>query len=422
MLVIASQADALLEAARLLSDDDRVAQLRTSSYHVSVGESDTFLAEELSNSGNYLLKDILEQGITLTGPFHQETSITLPVSSDYTLSSQGKMVFELRYSENLDFDRSLVTVYWGTDRIPLASSKLSADQASGHTLSFTIPADAVGSEGNVIVIAFELEVKDLDCTPRQIDMPWAYISENSAVYLPESDQASLSLGNWPAPFQRNGRLNNVLVVIPDAPTASDLILLGRTMTAVGTNSDAYGTLRVITASNFQTSDAQANLIVIGMGAKNTLFSNINTQLLFQYDTLQSEFLSNDKVIFSNSYASEVGSIQLLVSPFDEDYSLLAITAPQQSGLDALTEVMSNPTLQWGLDREVALVDSMLEMSTYQFTYSSIATSERPSIVDTVVENQDSLIFALIGLGTMLLLLIGALIVLLNARRRNKKID
>ena len=49
---------------------------------------------------------------------------------------QNVVDIKMRYSDNLDFDRSLVTLYWGDT--PVASKKLSHEFADNDTFSFLI--------------------------------------------------------------------------------------------------------------------------------------------------------------------------------------------------------------------------------------------------------------------------------------------
>ena len=71
-------------------------------------------------------------------------------------------------------------MYWG--ETPIASKKLTKERSSGDELTFTIPADVVGTSAGKVSIAFDLEIQDLICTPRQMDMPWGYVTKDSILY------------------------------------------------------------------------------------------------------------------------------------------------------------------------------------------------------------------------------------------------
>ena len=68
----------------------------------------------------------------------------------------------MRYAENLDFDRSLVSAYiTGTH---IGRKKLQKDQAQGDEAVFALPADLEISGNFTLEISFDLEIKDLWCT------------------------------------------------------------------------------------------------------------------------------------------------------------------------------------------------------------------------------------------------------------------
>lgn len=419
LLVIGGSADALMEGSRLLGDASRVQQLDTDAHAAQVGEAAVLLRNAMLSDtivqGQHTLKDIAGGGIRLTGPFHQEATVHLPVPGDYVLSAESKFTLRYRYSENLDFTRSLITVFWGD--IPIASKKLTPEGASGDTLTFAPPADLVGQSGSYLRIAFDLEVKDLICTPRQTDMPWAYVSEDSTLFLPLGKAGALNLANRPAPFQRDGRLNDILAVIPDAPGAEDLRLLGRALLLFGAGSDAYGTLRVARAGNINERDVYYNLITVGTPTANAFIRRVNGQLHFAFEEGFDRFASNEKLIFDDAYAQKAGSVQLLPSPLSDGRALLVLTAPAEEGLARLARFLSEEPLRWGLQYDAALIDARARTAAFAFTDTDTQIEERPSIGKTITQNKQNTVFTLVAVGVIGILLLAVALVLLRARRR-----
>lgn len=424
MLVVAREEAALLEAARFLSDDARLDQVHSVEAYVSVGDSQSFIAARSQNTlaleGQYTLKDVLGHGASFSGPFHQSVTLYLPVAEDYALSSESRFSLSFRYSENLDFDRSLITVYWGSD-IPLASKKLTREGATGDTLTFAVPADAVGVAGTYMVIAFDLEVKDLDCTPRQLNMPWAYVAEDSTFYLPHGERSVLSLANRPAPFQRGSRMNDVLVVLSDMPTAEELQLAGNAICMLGAGSDPYGTMKVCRSAEFMESDANYNLVIVGMPSSHSMLRQLNDKLHFQFSDDMKSVKSNDKIILDEAYATQVGTMQLIKSPYAEERAMMVLSAPAAEGIRALTDRISEDEKRWALTKESVLVDAHGKANAYQFTQSvAVANEEKPTFTAIIVENREPMLFMLVGLGCMLLVLLGVIIVLFRIRANRKE--
>lgn len=421
LLVIADNGEALVEAARLLVDDSRVMQIQADEHVISVGETAIIMQNaqlsDLIVEGQWSFKDFVG-GLRFNGPFHQEATFNLPVSSDYVLGADGKFVIRFRYSENLDYDRSLVTVYWGT--VPLGSKKLTREGAEGDSLTLTVPADLVGISASTMTIAFELEIKDLECTPRQINMPWAYVSEDSTAYLPLGSTSELNLSYLPAPFQRDGRLNNVMVVVSDNPGAQELLTLGRVMSMIGNGADAYGTLVVRKASEFDAADADYNIIAVGEPLQNTFLQGINDDLFFQYADDFTRFMSNSKMVLSEAYASRIGTIQLLASPYASSRAMLAVTATSDEGMKLLVRTLGNAAARQALAHDTAVIDPGNTVSTFQSYHAVTSEGEsKPTIIDTITSQREPLVFTLIATSAMLILLLAVIMVLIRLRSRKK---
>jgi len=429
LLCVARDDDALLEAARFLSDANRVKQATGSCIVVYSYESQSYIeaanASSLALDGVYRLTDVLGKGATFTGPFEQTVVMYLPVADDYALSSEARFTFNIRYSANLDFSRSLMTVYWGSD-IPLYSTRLTEENAAGQTISFAPPADAIGTNYTYVTVVFDLEIQDLVCTERDMNTPWAYIAGDSTFYLPSGSNSTLSLKNLPAPFQSNSTMNDVLFILPDEPTAGELTLTARTAGLLGSGSSPYGKLRVIRAADFKENDADHNLVVIGLGRNNAFIRKINDKLSFRYNDSYSGVSSNDRLIISEDYASEVGSIQLLTSPYSADRAMLVLTAPQSNGLTAVTGRISTAVNRWSLAKDTVLVDSHGRVSSYQFAVSTAPTNatgdEKPTIMTVIAQNREPMTLLIIGLSCMILALLGVVLVLLRVRKHNRGRD
>ncbi|MHC1786965.1 MAG: cellulose biosynthesis cyclic di-GMP-binding regulatory protein BcsB [Christensenellales bacterium] len=421
LLVISETGDALMEAARLLADDLRVMQLYEPFTTVLLGEAEQAAARstlrETAVSSAYTLKDILGRGIMLTGPFHQESTIFLPVPSDYLLSGQSRFDLLLRYSENLDFDRSMMTVYWGD--VPLASRKLTREGVNGDTFTIVPPVDLIDSPGTYLRIAFELEIKDLECTPRQTHMPWAYVAETSLIYLPEGRRGTYSLSSRPSPFQKNGSLDHVLVVVPDAFGQAELSLAGAVLSRYGAATNAYGQLRVVRESGFSPDMVDANIIAIGL--RNSAFmAAIDEHMYIRYNDNLSSYLSNEKVTLASDFARNIGLVQLIDSPFAERRAILAVSAASAEGLPRVERLFSEQKMSWKLEKDAVIIDEQSKVTSYAMRSDLPNQLDQLSWLDKMAKNKGDIIFSLIGIGVMLLLLLTIILLLIRLKERNSK--
>lgn len=422
LLIFSDEEDCLMEAAAMLLDESRVDQERSSFAVVPVGSAQLIKNAAAKGDliiGNYTLDALLDShGVSFTGPFHQEADIFLPFSGGYVLAESGKITLNFRYSENLDFKRSMITVYWGD--IPVASKKLTRENAAGDSLSFVLPADVVGTSATKISIAFDLELPELFCTPRMDEMPWAYVAGDSTLYLPVGDGSKLTFDLKPYPFESSDLYNHLAVVLPENCSPQELDALGQLMTMYGESVSPYGELEVVKAGDFQAEDYKdCNLIILGTYQNNPVIASLNDRLSFQYDENGEVFLSNDHLILSESYASQVVSLQLLVSPYNAKRAILVAGATMPSEMQYLAEYLKKDRNQWAIVQDTALIDSELELRTFQCLTQNIE-AKRPGLAQWFSENKSAVIFSVVAGASMLLFLMAAVIITMRYYSGKKK--
>lgn len=422
LIITSTNEDCLLEAAYMLMDENRVTQEKSSSASVNLGSADVAInSTTLSQmvAGNYTVGDIVGSGLTFVGPFHQEQVIYLPFSEDYFLSDAGKVTLNFRYSENLDFNRSLISVYWGD--IPVASKKLEKENATGDELTFSMPADVVGTTTGAIRIAFDLEIPDIVCTPRQEQMPWAYISDESVLFLPASTGIVLTFDLKPSPFRTDGKFNDMMLVISDKPTTDELNLYAQIIGMYGDGVNPYGTFYVKRSSEFSKEDADYNIITTGTYSSNSLIKTLNDNLYFAYNEDGSRFTSNEQLILSDNYAGKIAIMQLLESPFATNRGVLAVTGANMDTLADVDEFMRDHDKRFSLTKDCVVIDEDLDTKAFQFI-SKTADVEEPTALGELAQNKQSLIFTVVATSVMLMLLIAVVIMLIRIRMYHKKKD
>ena len=414
--VTAENAADLLEGACMLMDDDRVMQEKYSYAFVPAGSAATVVKNAALSSlieNGESIKGITNQdGIEFIGPFHRETTIYLPFSGGFVLGEGGKIEIRMRYSDNLDFDRSLMTVYWGST--PVGSKKLSRENAGNDSFSFLMPSDVVGTHADTIRIAFDLEIEELYCTKRADQMPWAYVSGDSTFYLPSGVSSTYDLALRPYPFQVLGLFNNLDVVVPDEMSDTEYQLFGRMAALMGTNIIPYGTMHVFFASKFQLSLENAHVIVLGTYEDNAVIRNLNEYLSFKFAEDGSRFVSNEQLLLSPRYAAEISVLQIIRHPYQDAHAVLVVSGADDEALslvDRFTAVQANT---WTLEGDTYLIDKDLETKSFRFLED--LPIQQLTLKERLSQNMDAVLFTLISTGAMLILLISALVILLRYRR------
>lgn len=420
LLITSDSGEALEEAAMMLMDESRVSQEKTGTAFVREHAADAIRAQTggTLEAGRMTLDSLTDSGMYFVGPFHQQGDIYLPFSGGYVLAESGMIDLKFRYSENLDFERSVVTVFWGD--VPVSSKRLSRENAGGDTLSFTMPSDVVGTYAGKITIAFDLELPDLFCTPRMDEMPWAYVTGDSTFYLPVGAGGSYTLSQRPYPFEVSSRFNELDVVIPENISAAELNTLGRVIALYGEQPSPYGSLSVSYADAMTAQENKTgNLIVIGTHSDNSLIRALNEHLSFRYSDTGSNFLSNDAMVLSDRYARDVATLQMFPSPYADGRAVLVAGTLDDAGMQNLGSFLRSAENVWKLGKDTALVDSNLELRTFELAEkkSAVSTPILKRMLDT---NRETTIFTLAATGMMVLLLLAGILILIRIYWRQKK--
>lgn len=428
LLISSDKEDGLMDAVRMLNDKDRVDQESSSVAIVKNGSAEIFKNSKEQKDkvqDKYTLEDIINSGLTFIGPFHQAKSIDLPVSNDYILSSAGKVSLKFRYSENLDFNRSLVTVFWGD--VPIASKRLSKENSIGDELTFMVPLDVAKIGAKKITITFDLEIQDMECTKRQMDMPWAYVTKDSEFYLPLEESIIQQFDTIPVPFKKNGTYNKILLVLPDDSTKQEFTLASKIVSIYSNGNNPYGDFKVCHANEFleglkkNNEYKSMNIITLGTQENNSMIKSLNEQMYFKYNEDGTKFLSNEKLILSENYSSDIGTMQLLKSPYDNKFSILVLTAPTSTSLDYIEKFISDENLRSKLKNDCIIVDNSLEIKSYRFQEKEIEES-KPTVVGRIFENKEYALFTLTATSVMLILFLSIVFILIKNKSKDEEED
>ena len=180
MLLIISNNDKLLKnAAKLLSSNSLISNLNKSTIIINEKTNIEDL-EDKENINRIYLEELGYENILMKGPFSQEVIMDINAPKEKVVTNSSKLKFNIRYADNLDFERSLATVY--VNDVPIGSKKLSKDKSDNDTLEFDFPSEVAGKNYYQIKVVFNLELLDLQCVTRDTDNPWAYISSTDSYY------------------------------------------------------------------------------------------------------------------------------------------------------------------------------------------------------------------------------------------------
>ena len=298
--------------------------------------------------------------------------------------------------------------------MPVASKKLTRENAGGDELSFTMPDDVIGTHADSLRVAFELELPELFCTPRTEDMPWAYLSDESVFYLPVGVNTRFRFELRPYPFEQSSVYSNLAVVLPQEELGrGELEALGHLLTVYGTALEPYGDIEVVRAEELTQEQREKNLIVLGTYGNSAVVRALNENLGFPFDWDGASYASNSALILSDHYARGIATLQLFPSPYEEGRAVLVCSAAAREGFDLISAFLEDDAHVWSLSGDTVLIDRDLDIKTYALQEEK-TQSKTPILRRLMEENRDTTLFSIVALSVMLLLLLCVVLVAARA--------
>ena len=317
LVVTATNESLLKKACRYVANEELMRQ--TQKEVKWIDEQTETYTSSLQFNGNYPLET---KSQNLVGPNHQEQVYFVKLPSDQNNAEGSYVNLNFRYSKNLDFNSSLVTVY--VNDTPIGSKDLKADKADGDSFRVSIPKEMQLGHGFVIKVAFDLNMKNINKENAQT--PWAYIENNSNAFIKTKESPAVLFSNYPSVFITQRSFNNIGVQLPEKMNETYLQTLSNIFNLLGHYSESnVGVIDFYFDKMTKNQIMNHNVIVIGTPDDNPLFREYNNQLYFQYNKNFTTFKSNEKLSIEDDYGKTLGTCQLLFNPYDNERIMMAVT-------------------------------------------------------------------------------------------------
>ncbi|MFC3804120.1 cellulose biosynthesis cyclic di-GMP-binding regulatory protein BcsB [Cohnella sp. GCM10012308] len=412
LVATSDNAALLVKAGRLIGNASLLEQL---SGPVKEVTENTEVASPVSNITKVV--SLTDVGDQVTGVNHRTKDYFVALPANRSVAEASKLSLQFRYAKNLDFDRSLVTVL--VDGKPIGSKKLTEALADGDSLNLTIPKNMNLSGNFTITAAFDLELKNnVSCVLPQDQMPWAFIDADTALQLNTKDRTELLFNNYPYPFLRDGIYNQVGVVLPEARDANTYRTIGNLFNLLGQYAEGNaGEVRFFGTDVTSDQLKDRNVIAIGSYADNPVIRNANNSLYFKYNAAGTGFVSNEKMSIDEEYGKRIGSLQLIVSPYESGHGLLAVTGAESRYAYLASKLIASESTLWKVYGDGAVTDMDGDIHAYRFKLE--AAPAQPSAVADILDRGDVLAFTVAAVSILLLVLL-SLILLIRKHRRKRR--
>lgn len=409
LVLTGTNQELLLKGGTMFGNDDYMKQMTGRIHVVTEDENPQMEKREQLEYSN-----LTEEGAYVKGAFRQTVSFQEASYGNKTLSPSSAIYLKVRYSQNLDFERSLLTVY--INDVPIGSHKLSKEKANGDEIELYIPSDLKVSGDFTVKMAFDLELEDVWCTLRQGETPWAYVSPESMIKIVLAEDVPLLFEHYPAPFIKNKSLNDVFVALPENPSFADLtVLRGVCLTLGRFVEDNTGSIMVTQGAKMQDCRGK-NTIVIGSFANNLIVRESNKNLYFKFNEAGTSLLTNEKKQITKEAGSTMGTIQLVDSPFgEENRGMMFITGATEQGMLSAAKYLSDTEKLWKVTGDGCVVEEG-KIYAYQFKdnrKSQITTTKE------LLKREDVLRFLIVSISIAGVLVVGLVLIIVKYVRGGK---
>lgn len=403
VLLVTGKADApLINASRLLGNAELMGQMAYTSRTVTETEASALAPEPFEQ-----YRKLTETGTQLEGEAVQSINYYIKFPYNRSITDRSQLYLVFRYADNLDYARSLVTVY--LNEMPVASKRLSKESAARDEVTFHIPTDIAVAGNFVLRVSFDLRVDGGGGAA-----PWAFVSPESTLKINTASEPFLVFENYPSPFVKDGLFNNVLVVLPEKPTKADLTVLAQTFNLFGKYMESVsGKVTVVRDTDIFDITNQ-NVIAVGVQNTNGYTQSLNKELFFQFSDDGKHLLSNEKMMLDPEFSKDLGTVQLLESPSGEDYAILVMTGTSEKGFLKAASYLKTPDYTWKVFGD-GFVTDMTKIYNFKFKEDNAQTLSIPSKL-RMREDLTSLIIVLVTLSAAIVLAL----VLLLVRYRKKE--
>lgn len=317
----------------------------------------------LPEANNFQLKDLKNpagkpwEDITVRGAY------TPPIEFDFRAlpddQFQRGSSMRLIYSHSPQVNPRLSTVEVRLDGAPIGSRKLTReDGATRDTLTVDLPADLIKPTSK-IQVAFNLVPRELGACGRMTDQQlWGKVHQDTRFDLKR--QVSVQLPNLQLlqagyPFAAPQDLSTTAIVLPDAPTNTEVLTLLQVSERLGRLSESETIkLRAFTGNSVP-EEVRDQSHLMGIGTRDRFpFSDALQSRGFQLDQFLTRRTDGSRI---QTLPDTGGVVKQVISPWNRDRVLLLLTAQDPAGLDMVRNVFKKDSLFFQLKDDTMVVNT-----------------------------------------------------------------
>lgn len=268
-----------------------------------------------------------------------------------TVPREASVPLELAVSHSALLDQNRSSMRIVVNDLPLESVAFKDMQPVHGVRTVELPGAALRPGANSLRIEFSLRLPGLaerdSCNAVPVEQAWAVLHSDSAIRTPlgRGDQGNPQLSTYPFPFHRDGRIDEVLVVVPDDFGANQQAL-AQFVLDVGRGTRA-GLLRptLVSARAFDPAKdpIDKDVILFGLPQDDPVLSQLKGRLPVDVDASQRLVLAREVTVRVQDL-ERLGVVEEIASPWSADRAVLVVTGTSVEGLDYAVEAVRQRAL------------------------------------------------------------------------------
>lgn len=348
-------------------------------------------ARYIPEANNFQLKDLKSpdnkpwQDVTVRGSYAPPMEIDFRALPDDRLQRGSSMT--LFYSHSPQVNPRLSTVEVRLDGAPIGGKRLTSENgATRESLNVNLPEDLV-TPNSKIQVAFNLVPKEIgECGKMTDQQLWGKIHSDTKFDLNRQQSVKLpdlKLLQAGYPFAAPQDLSGTAIALPDSPSNAEVLTLLQVSERLGRVSQSEGIkLQVYNGGNLpEETRSRANLIGIGTRDRFPFPEVFNTGG-FQLDKFFTRRTEQSQI---QTLPDSGGVVKQVISPWNGDRVVLALTAQNASGLDKIRDLFKKNALFFQLKNDTVVVNTTdknpSEYDADAYSLSFFEEAERQTRID-----------------------------------------
>lgn len=317
----------------------------------------------LPTVNSFQLKDLKDfnqkplDDVTVRGAEAPPIEFDFKALPDDRFGDNNRVNLHYSYSPQVNPLTSLIEVQ--LDGLPIFGKRLDNEKgALRETLSVELPADKIRPHSK-LQVRFQLDSREQRSCNRAIDQQlWGTVHADTEIHLNRDVMAQvpdLKLLQTGFPFAAPQDLSQTAIVLPNQPTRSDVLLLLQLSERLGRLSRADSVKLNVYRANQLPSEQRNDHHLVAIGTQATF--PLPEAFQAAGFALQDLFTRRRDQIQVTALPDEQGVVKEIVSPWNQERVLLALSGQTEQGLDHVRDLLKRDDLFFQMREDTLLISA-----------------------------------------------------------------